>query len=168
MCYIIVKNQPNQKGENIMKNESQKIMNALSKVQNSKLQQIGLPLTPAVINHVYESVGFEITISYGGGMGGSSQIFDTFDNITDEMLSKEYFSIRCLNGKTVTIFTKFIVKVIPIQIVVTVGEHSNSHFMFQGSHFVCTYKFYENERYVIVRNAHSSSFKEEYVRQFYN
>jgi hypothetical protein len=151
-----------------MKNESQKIMNALSKVQNSKLQRIGLPLTPAVINHVYESVGFEITISYGGGMGGSCQKFDTFDDITDEMLSKEFFSIRCLDGKTVTIFTKFIVKVIPIKIVVTVGEHSNEHFLYQGRNFVCSYKFYENEKYVIVRDEHSSSFKEEYSRQFYN
>ena len=151
-----------------MKIESQKIMNALSKVRNSKVQTIGLPLTPAVINHVYQSEGFEITVSYGGGMGGTREVFNTLDDVTDAMLNKEYFSIRCLNGKTTTIFTKFIVKVVPIKIVVTVGEHSNRNFIDRGNCFVCTYKFYENEKYRVVKNEHSSSFKEEFTREFYN
>lgn len=151
-----------------MKNENQKIMNALSKVQNSKLQPVGLPLEPAVMTNVYQSEGFEITISYGGGMGGSCQEFNTLDDITDEMLSKEYFSIHCLDGKIVTIFTKFIVKVVPIKIVVTVGKHSNEHFLYEGKNFVCAYKFYENEKYVIISNEYSSSFKDAFISEFYN
>ena len=152
-----------------MKRDNKKIMETLSKVRNYKVETIGLPLTPATITDVYKSNGFEITVSYGGGMFGSSQyeVFNTLDNITDEMLFNEYIMIHCLNGKTITVFTKFIVKVVPIKIVVTVGEHDNPHFIQYGNHFVCTYKFYENERYMIVYNEHSSSFKTELTREFY-
>ena len=150
-----------------MKNDNKKIMDALSKVRNYKVEKIGLPLTPATITNVYQSNGFEITVSYGGGMGGSCEVFNTLDNITDEMLYNEYIMVRCLNGKTITVFTKFIVKIVPIKIVVTVGEHDNPHFIQYGNHFVCTYKFYENERYMIVYNDYSRSFKEALTREFY-
>ena len=150
-----------------MKNDSKKIMNVLSKVRNYKVQTIGLPLTPATITDIYQSEGFEITVSYGGGMGGSCEKFNTLDKITDEMLYNEYIMIHCLNGKTVTLFTKFIVKVVPIKIVVTVGTHNNPHFIHNGNHFVCTYKFYEDEKYMIVNNEYSNSFKEELTREFY-
>ena len=148
-----------------MKKVNKEIMEALSKVRDHKVQTIGLPLTPATITDIYQSEGFEITVSYGGGMGGSCETFNTLDNITDEMLYNEYIMIHCLNGKTVTLFTKFIVKVVPIKIVVTVGTHNNPHFI--GNHFVCTYKFYEDEKYMIVNNEYSNSFKEELTREFY-
>ena len=150
-----------------MKKVNKEIMEALSKVRDHKVETIGLPLTPATITDVYQSNGFEITVSYGGGMGGSCETFNTLDNITDEMLYNEYIMLHCLNGKTITVFTKFIVKVVPIKIVVTVGEHDNPHFIQYGNHFVCTYKFYENEKYMIVNNEHSSSFKKELTREFY-
>ncbi len=150
-----------------MKKVNKEIMEALSKVRDHKVETIGLPLTPATITDVYQSNGFEITVSYGGGMGGSCETFNTLDNITDEMLYNEYIMVHCLNGKTVTLFTKFIVKVVPIKIVVTVGEHDNPHFIQYGNRFVCTYKFYENERHMIVYNEYSSSFKKELTREFY-
>ena len=148
-----------------MKNDNKKIMNVLSKVRNYKVQTIGLPLTPATITDVYQSDGFEITVSYGGGRGGSCEVFNTLDNITDEMLYNEYIMIHCLNGETITVFTKFIVKIVPIKIVVTVGTHNNQYF--SGNHFVCTYKFYEGEKYMIVYNEYSNSFKKELTREFY-
>ena len=142
-----------------MKKVNKEIMEALSKVRDHKVETIGLPLTPATITDVYQSNGFEITVS--------CETFNTLDNITDEMLYNEYIMLHCLNGKTITVFTKFIVKVVPIKIVVTVGEHDNPHFIQYGNHFVCTYKFYENEKYMIVNNEHSSSFKKELTREFY-
>lgn len=150
-----------------MKNDNKKITNVLSKVRNYKVQTIGLPLTPATITDIYQSEGFEITASWGGGMGGSCEKFNTLDNITDEMLNNEYITIHCLDGKTITLFTKFIVKITPIKIVVTVGTHNNPHFIHNGNRFVCTYKFYENERYMVVNNEYSSSFKKELTREFY-
>ena len=150
-----------------MKNDNKKIMDTLSKVRNYKVETIGLPLTPATITDIYQSNGFEITVSYGGGMGGSCETFNTLDNITDEMLNNEYIIVHCLNGKTVKLFTKFIVKVVAIKIVVTVGEHDNPNFIKYGNRFVCTYRFYENERYMIVCNEYSSSYKKELTREFY-
>ena len=112
--------------------------------------EIGLPITPAKVNNIFEVNGYEITLSYGGGMGGSCEKIISLTNVTREMLSYDCFTIKTINNETLTIFTRFIVKVVPKKIVVLQGEHDNEHFIDKGGRFMAIHIFEANVRYEYV------------------
>jgi hypothetical protein len=151
------------------KNNVQKLNGVMKMANNSFINtvQIGVPLTPSVIKNTFENKGFEITLSYGGGMGGSREVLNVITDITEDMLRSDYFTCQTIYGKTITVFTKFIVKVEKVTYVTIQGEHSNSNFIERGSKFVCVNRIYEHNNYVIV-NKYDDNENRVVYRQFFN
>jgi hypothetical protein len=135
-------------------NDVKKLLSEVNRSRNTAFNviQIGLPLTPAKVNKIFEVNGCEITLSYGGGMGGSCEKIISLTNVTREMLSYDCFTIKTINNETLTIFTRFIVKVVPKKIVVLQGEHDNEHFVYKGRQFLAIHILGENEDYMYVNS----------------
>lgn len=153
----------------VYKNNVQKLNEVMKKANNSFVNtvKIGVPLTPSVIKNTFENEGFEITLSYGGGLGGSREVLNVVTNITDDMLWSDYFTCQTIYGKTVTINTRFVVKVEKVTYVTIQGEHNNSNFIEKGNKFICVHRIYEHNDYIIV-NKYNDKEDSEILRKFYN
>lgn len=114
---------------------------------------IGMPCLPAVVEHTCIQTGFEILLSYGGGMGGCRETIYTFDDITEDMMNKSCFTCKRLNGEEITVFTRFIVYVKPVKYIVIKGTHSNSNFAFQGDNFIDIYAVNPDDTYSIDKSS---------------
>lgn len=114
---------------------------------------IGMPCLPAVVEHICIQNGFEILLSYGGGMGGCRETIYTFDDITEEMMSKSFFICKKLDGEEITVFTRFIVYVKPVKYIIIKGTHNNSNFAFQGYNFIDIYAVKPDTTYSIDKSS---------------
>jgi hypothetical protein len=110
---------------------------------------IGMPCLPAVVEHTCIQNGFEILLSYGGGMGGCRETLYTFDNITEEMMGKSFFTCKKLNGEEISVFTRFIVYVKPVKYIIIKGTHNNSNYSYQGYNFIDIYAIEPDATYSI-------------------
>lgn len=114
---------------------------------------IRMPCLPAVVEHVCVQNGFEILLSYGGGMGGCRETVYTFDTITEEMMAKSFFTCKELNGAEITIFTRYLVYVKPVKYIIVKGTHSNSNFADQGTNFIEIYAVKPDDTYSIDKSS---------------
>lgn len=114
---------------------------------------IGMPCLPAVVEHTCVQNGFEILISYGGGMGGCRESIYTFDEITEDMMGWSFFTCKKLDGEEITVFTRFIVYVKPVKYIIIKGTHSNSNFADQGTNFIEVYAVKPDDTYSIDKSS---------------
>lgn len=153
------------------KNKNKKL-NEIMKTANSSFVnviKIGVPLMPCEIKNTFENDGREIILSYGGGMGGTSQILNVITDVTDDMLKSDFFTCQTICGETVTVYTKFIVTVRKVIFVTIQGEHQNTNFIERGNKFVTVHKVYENDVYMIVNQyVPDSKVDNEILRKFFN
>jgi hypothetical protein len=149
-----------------------KKLNEIIKTANSSFVnviKIGFPLTPCEVKNIFENDGWEIILSYGGGMGGTRETLNVITDITDDMLKSDFFTCQTICGKTVTVYTRFVVTVRKVIFVTIQGEHQNKNFIEQGNKFVSVHKVYENNVYMIVNQyVHDSKGDDEILRKFYN
>lgn len=110
---------------------------------------IGMPCLPATVEHTCIKNGFEILMSYGGGMGGCREAIYTFDDITEDMMGKSFFTCKKLDGEEITIFTRYLVYVKPVKYIIIKGTHSNSNFAYQGCNFIDIYVVKPDDTYSI-------------------
>lgn len=110
---------------------------------------IGMPCLPAVVEHTCVQNGFEILLSYGGGMGGCRETIYTFDDITEDMMGWSFFNCKKLNGEEITVFTRYIVYVKPVKYIIVKGTHSNSNYAHQGDNFIDIYVVKPDDTYSI-------------------
>lgn len=98
---------------------------------------IGLKFTPSTMIKSTEITATEITISCGGGMGGS--LWEEYT--TDEVdLTKQFITVNTNRNRNTSINTNFIVKTRPIKLVKVSLRNDGNGSMYQ--HSVGTIKDY--------------------------
>lgn len=81
----------------------------------NKTIELGKPFTPSEIKGNATKEGYAILISYGGGMGGSSQTIYTYNKV--DLETKDIFEVEDIYGVKHKINRSFVVKVSPTKIV---------------------------------------------------
>lgn len=91
---------------------------------------IGLPFTPSKMIKKETKVGYRITLSWGGGIGGSTiDLFTLEDVPTMLKTSPQFITINDNVAKGEVINTSFIVRVTPVKLIHTVVENlGNNNF----------------------------------------
>ena len=78
---------------------------------------LGVPFTPSRIENKNEYAATAITISWGGGMGGSTQTLYIKKKIELKDLSEPFIKIKTIYDKDVIVSTNHIVKIGTVKVV---------------------------------------------------
>ena len=103
---------------------------------------LGVPFTPSAIENRNQYIATSITISWGGGMGGSSQTIYTKKEIKLKDLSEPFIKIKTIYDKELILSTGHIVKIGTVKVVETdIYNRGNPHLCEIGSTYRYVYIF---------------------------